>query len=154
MLASGVCRWSIPKATLACCHSRDWISAPPPLKTLSSSCSRKPPREPRLLGRSGELDPGGPPLPSTMVGNSASYEVGKSYTPVSGVGTSSLSSCTTDELFLLFSDSKLAGDLAPNWWRGEHVEMTTSMVIHDGTHVLESGGVVRWEVRGSCSTEQ
>src|SRR5437588_6926013 len=49
MPASAVCRWSIPRTSCARCHSKGCISAPPPLRTLSSSCSGKPRREPRLL---------------------------------------------------------------------------------------------------------
>src|SRR6266516_7926467 len=80
MPASAVCRWSIPRAPLARCHSRDCISAPTLIRTLSSSCSGKLRLSSAcLLGRSGELAPGGPPLPNTMLGNSASDEVGKSY---------------------------------------------------------------------------
>ncbi len=46
-----------------------------------------------------------------MLGNSASYEVGKSYTPLFQEWERHLShQGRLDELFLLFSDSKKAGE--------------------------------------------
>src|SRR6266700_1858988 len=112
MPLSIVYRWSIPRASFARCRSKGCMSAPTPIRTMSSSCSGKLRLSSVcLLGRSGELAPGGPPLPNTMLGNSASYEVGKSYTPLFQEWERHLShQGRLDELFLLFSDSKKAGE--------------------------------------------
>src|SRR5437868_477969 len=81
MRPRGACRSCTPPATSARCHSKGCISAASPIRTMSSSCSGKPPHNSACsLCRSGALVPTGPPLPDTMLGNRSAYEVGKSYT--------------------------------------------------------------------------
>src|SRR5215469_17536098 len=87
MPQSAACRSSTHRRSVARCRSKDYISAASPIRTMSNSCSRKPRLNSVYLPyRSDVRTQAAPLLLSTMLGNRAFHEVGKSYNRGFGIG--------------------------------------------------------------------